>query len=76
LADLTGLPPTLVLNSEYGDLRASGEAFANALAEAGTPVRVRFEPGVTHSHLNTPGLAGTHRSLDVFASGVSHEAFR
>lgn len=54
LADLEGFPPTVILNSEYDALRASGQRFAAQLAEAGVDVAVRNEPGVLHGHLNLP----------------------
>jgi acetyl esterase len=52
--DLTGLPPTLILNSDSDSLRSSGEAFADELRAAGVEVTCRFEPGSTHGHLNRP----------------------
>jgi acetyl esterase len=52
LADLDGLPPTLVLNAEYDDLRASGEAFGAALAAAGVDVEQVLVRGVLHGFLN------------------------
>ncbi|MEN8585073.1 alpha/beta hydrolase [Burkholderia sp. RS01] len=52
LADLDGLPPTLVLNAEYDDVRASGEAFSAALAGAGVDVEQVLVRGVLHGFLN------------------------
>ena len=52
LADLGGLPPTLVLNAEYDDLRASGEAFSASLAAAGVDVEQVLVRGVLHGFLN------------------------
>jgi acetyl esterase/lipase len=69
-ADLRGLPPTLVLVSEYDDLRPSGELFAQTLAAAGVVVQLVVEPGVPHGHLDWPGLDGTTRSLVRLAAGV------
>src|SRR5580658_5885239 len=52
--DVAWLPPTFILNSEADSLRSSGEAFGEALAEAGVRVLVEFEPGTLHGHLNQP----------------------
>jgi acetyl esterase/lipase len=54
LAHPHGLPRTLIVNAEYDQLRASGQAFAAALAEAGVDVEVRLARGVLHGHLNLP----------------------
>jgi xylan 1,4-beta-xylosidase len=66
--DLTGYPPTYIENSEFDDLRASGEAFAEALAEAGVDVECVSAAGVTHGHLNAAGSPLTRASLDRFAA--------
>jgi acetyl esterase/lipase len=63
LADLRGLPRTLLINCEYDDLRASGETFAASLTEAGVDVDQHTAPGVTHGHLNRPYLAEAQRTL-------------
>lgn len=59
-----GLPPVLILNSDYDLLRASGEAYANQIAAAGGRVTVRFEPDTPHGHLNQPHLPAAHTSID------------
>ncbi len=64
LGDVGGLPATLVLNSEVDLLRASGDAFAASLAAAGVTVRVEFEPGSGHGHLNEPLTDVAVRSID------------
>jgi acetyl esterase len=51
LGVLEGLPPTLVVNAEYDDLRASGEAFAACLALAGVDVRIVTATGMLHAFL-------------------------
>jgi acetyl esterase len=58
LADLRGLCPVLVLNAEYDDLRASGQAFAAALAVAGVDVRQVMVTSMLHGFLNLPASIG------------------
>jgi acetyl esterase len=74
LAVLEGLCPTVVINAEYDRLRASGEAFAAALALAGVDVRQVLVPGVLHAFLNQPAeLEPVGRCLDLIAEVVAGE---
>jgi acetyl esterase len=60
-----------VLNAEYDGLRASGEAFAAALAVAGVDVRQVTVPGVLHGFLNQPAeLEPVGDCLDLVAATV------
>ena len=71
VAELAGLPPTVLITCEYDDLRASDEDFALLLQKAGVPVEVTQEPGMLHGHLNfDPGLSGTDHSLRIFADAL------
>jgi acetyl esterase/lipase len=62
--DVSGQPPVYVLNSEADWLRASGEAYARQLQDAGVVVKVEYEPGTVHGHLNEPQSPGGRESLD------------
>lgn len=74
LGVLEGLCPTVVINAEYDRLRASGEAFAAALALAGVGVRQVLVPGVLHAFLNQPAeLEPVGRGLDLIAEVVAGE---
>jgi acetyl esterase/lipase len=69
LADLRGLCPTLVLNAEYDDLRASGQAFAASLASAGVDVRQVNVVSMLHGFLNLPAsIAPVAEALDLIAT--------
>lgn len=46
--NLSGLPPALILTSEYDPLRDEGEIYGEKLREAGVPAIVRRYDGVLH----------------------------
>lgn len=72
---LTLLPPTVIVNAELDDLRASGEQFAEQLAVAGVRVVEYTQAGVAHGYLNRPGesdaaLASAQQTIDRFVAGL------
>jgi acetyl esterase/lipase len=69
--DVSGLPPVYILNGDRDSLRASGERFGEQLAQAGVPVRVEYEPGTLHGHLNQPGEPSALRSIERMAAWLS-----
>jgi acetyl esterase/lipase len=70
-ANLTGLPPVLMITSEYDDLRASGEAFAAQLEQAGVTTNLTMAAGMLHGHLNLqPTIPEVDRSLQLFADAL------
>jgi acetyl esterase/lipase len=72
--DVAGLPPVFILNSEADPLRSSGERFGDQLAEVGVTVRVEYEPGTVHGHLNQPDDPAAMRSIERMAYWLSGPA--
>jgi acetyl esterase len=63
-ADLGGLPPALVVTAGFDILRDEGEAYAAALAAAGTPVRAYGEDALPHGFIHMTGVApAAHRAV-------------
>jgi acetyl esterase len=62
-ADLAGLPPTLVLNSDRDEHRLSSEAFTQKAILAGVDVHEYCEPGSLHGHLDRPHTPEAQHSI-------------
>lgn len=65
---LAQLPPTVIINADIDDLRASGEQFAEQLHEAGVEVVVARQEGTVHGYLNRPdesGAAGSYANATI-----------
>ena len=71
LGVLDGLCPTVLVNAEYDDLRASAQEFAAQLAVAGVDVRQVSVRGMLHGFLNMPPvLEPVDRALGLLAGVI------
>ncbi|MGW4398266.1 alpha/beta hydrolase [Amycolatopsis nivea] len=68
--DLSGLPPTLIVTTEYDTLRDEGKAFAEALRTAGVEAEHRRIEGLVHAAYWA--TAAIPRSKEIHDAAVAH----
>jgi acetyl esterase/lipase len=73
IADLEALCPTIVINAEYDDLRASGQSFASRLALAGVETHQVVAPGMLHGFLaRSVEMAPVREAIQLIADSVGN----
>lgn len=74
VADLTGLPPALVMTAEFDPLRDDGEAYATRLREAGVPVEFHHLEGHVHASFAFTRLLASSRRYEQTAIAALRRA--
>jgi acetyl esterase len=71
VADLSGLPPALVITAEYDPLRDEGEAYAARLEEAGVPTTLIRHDGQMHGFFSVLVIPGHEVAIEQIAKALN-----
>ena len=74
-ADLSGLPPTTIINAEIDPLRAEGGDLADRLEKAGVPVTRRVYENVTHEFFGLDAILEQAEHAQNLAAKELRQAF-
>ena len=74
-ANLSGLPPTLIINAEIDPLRSDGELLAAALRSSGVSVERTVYKGVTHEFFGTAAIVAKAGAAQAQAGQMLQGAF-
>ena len=61
-AELSGLPPAILLSAEHDPMRSEGDDYAAALSAAGVAVTARTAPGMCHGFLRAQHFSAPARA--------------
>jgi len=73
-ADLSGLPPALVVTAGFDPLRDEGEAYSQRLREAGVRAVLRRHPGYVHGFIHALAVGSSAREALAEMGGVLRAA--
>jgi acetyl esterase len=73
-ANLSGLPPAIIVNAEIDPLREDGARLETKLRDSGVPVRRMLYPGVTHEFFGADAVITRAKEAQAFVGGALRTA--